>query len=472
MSEKIKKKNETKFKGVNTYVLLFTLLIIVALLTYIIPAGKFELFKDPNTGRMLTDPQSYHRVDKNPASFFDMFRAIQRGMVAGANIIFFIFIISGSVQIINATGAINAGILKLTEKFKGREKYLIPIFMVVFSFTGAFLGFSEENLVFIPLAVSLSRYLGYDGIVGICISYLATQVGFLSGLMNPFNVGVAHGIAELPMFSGIGFRILIYIVYMLVTAWYVMRYAEKVKKNPESSLVSNIVFDNEKFVDLSNVEAELTTRHKIIYFGFIIAVFAILYGAFNYGWYVADISAVFLILGIGAGLICRFSFTKIADEFIAGAKGIVFGALIVGFARAIYIIMEESFIMDSIINFLVGGIGIFPGATAIVGIFIIQWFINILVPSATGQAAISMPIFVPVADMLNITRQTSVIAFQLGDGINNSIIPTSSTLLAACTMADVPYHIWVKFLWRLTLIWSVIGAGLCILANVINLGPF
>lgn len=470
MNEKSKK--EVRFKGINTYVLLFTLLLIGVILTYVIPAGKFDLVQDPETGRMLADPQSFHYVEKNPASFFDLFRSIPKGMVSGASIIFFIFIIAGSVQIINATGAINAGILRLTQRFKGREKYLIPIFMIVFSITGAFLGFSEENLVFVPLAVSLARYLGYDGIVGICISYLATQVGFLSGIMNPFNVGVAQGIADLPLFSGIGFRIIIWALYMLVTAWYVMRYAEKVKKNPESSMVFNIKSDSDKFVDLSNIEVELTIRHKTIYVGFLIAIFSILYGAYNYGWYVADIAAVFLIFGIISGLICKFSFTKIADEFVAGAKGIVFGALIVGFAKAIYIVLENASVLDTVVSWLVNGIGIFPAALSIIGIFIIQWFINLLVPSATGQAAISMPIFVPVADMLNISRQSSVVAFQLGDGINNSIIPTSSTLLAACTMADVPYHIWVKFLWKLTLIWSVLGAGLALIASMIQLGPF
>ncbi len=470
MSEATKK--EKGFKGINTYVLLFSVLIIVAILSHIIPAGKFEFVEDPKTGRELVDPESFQYVEKSPATIFDVFRAIPLGMVDGAKIIFFIFIISGAIQIVNATGAINAGILKIVEKFEGKEKYLIPIFMIVFSFTGAFLGFSEENLVFVPLAVSLAHHLGYDGIVGICISYLATQVGFFSGMMNPFNVGVAHGIADLPLFSGIGFRFLIWAIYMIVTSWYVMSYAEKIKKNPELSIVADIKHDNNKFTDFSNVDAELTGKHKLIYIVFIIGVIAILYGTYNFGWGVVDIAAVFLIVGLISGLIERFSFSKIADEFVAGAKGIVFGALIVGFAKAIYVIMEQTMILDTIINWLVKGIGIFPASISVLGLYIIQWFLNILVPSATGQAAISMPIMVPIADMLGINRQVSVVALQLGDGINNSIIPTSSTLLAACTIADVPYDRWVKFLWKLTLIWTGIGAILLLIANAIPLGPF
>ena len=172
MSEKVVKKENKAFKSINTYVLLFSLIVIATILTYVVPAGEFNRVEDPNTGRMLADPESFHYIEKNPATFFDMFKAIPDGLVDSAKIIFFIFVISGVVQIINATGAINAGLLRLTQRFRGREKFLLPIFMIFFSFTGAFLGFSEENIVFTPLAVSVAKYLGYDGVVGMCISYL------------------------------------------------------------------------------------------------------------------------------------------------------------------------------------------------------------------------------------------------------------------------------------------------------------
>ena len=472
MSETTKKENKEGFKGINTYILLFSILIIITILTYIIPAGSFDFIEDAKTGRNLVDPESFHYVEKNPATIFDMFKAIPLGMIDGARIIFFIFIIAGAIQIVNATGAINAGILKITKRYEGREKYLIPIFMIVFSLTGAFLGFSEENLVFVPLAVSLALHLGYDGVVGICISYLATQIGFFSGMMNPFNVGVAHGIADLPLFSGIGFRFLIWAIYMIVTSWYVVSYAEKIKKNPELSIVADIKNDDDQFIDFSKIDVELTGKHKLIYLVFFVGVITILYGTYKFGWGVVDIASVFLIVGLISGLIGRFSFTRIADEFVAGAKGIVFGALIVGFAKAIYVVMDQTMILDTIINWLVSGMGVFPVSIAVLGIFVIQWFLNILIPSATGQGAVSMPIMVPIADMLGINRQVAVVAFQLGDGINNSIIPTSSTLLAACTIANVPYNRWFKFLWKLTLIWTGIGAILLIIANSIPLGPF
>jgi len=474
MTEKnLKPKKEKKpFKTINTYVLLSCIIIVIAILTYVVPAGQFERVEDAATGRMLADPDSFHYIEKNPATVFSVFKAIPQGMVDSAKIIFFIFIISGAIQIVNATGAINSGLLKLTKNFEGRESMLIPIFMIFFSFTGAFLGFCEENIVFIPIAVSVARYLGYDAIVGICISYLSAEVGFFAGMMNPFNVGIAQGIAGLPMFSGIGFRFFIWAVFMLVTAIYVMRYAAKIKKNPELSLVADIMHDEEKFVDLSTIDVNFTLGHKLIYGVFVVAIISIMYGAFKLGWYVEDIAAVFLIVGLVSGMIGRLSFTQIAEEFVAGAKSIAFGALMVGFAKAIYLIMSNSMILDTLINGSVGILGIIPPSFAIMGLFIIQWFINIPITSSTGLAAIAMPILIPIADMLKINRQVTVVAFQLGDGINGSILPTSGVLLAVCSVAGVPYDRWFKFMWKLTLIFTVMACIVLGIANAIPLGPF
>lgn len=472
MSEKVVKKENKAFKSINTYVLLFSLIVIATILTYVVPAGEFNRVEDPNTGRMLADPESFHYIEKNPATFFDMFKAIPDGLVDSAKIIFFIFVISGVVQIINATGAINAGLLRLTQRFRGREKFLLPIFMIFFSFTGAFLGFSEENIVFTPLAVSVAKYLGYDGVVGMCISYLATQIGFCAGMMNPFSVGVAQGIAGLPMFSGIGFRFFIYAVLMIVSGIYVIRYAERVRKNPKTSLVYGIEVDESKFVDLSSVDVKLTAGHKVIYLLFLAALVVILYGGYNLGWYVNEISAVFIILGILAGIIGGLKPKKIADEFINGAKGITFGALIVGFAKAVYLIMDNAKILDTMINGIVRMLDIFPASITVIGLFIVQWFINFIITSSTGLAAIAMPILIPIADMLKINRQVTVVAFQLGDNINGSILPTSSTLLATCAIAGVPYDKWFKFMWKLTLIWTALACIILAIAHAINLGPF
>ena len=291
-------------------------------------------------------------------------------------------------------------------------------------------------------------------------------------MMNPFSVGVAQGIAGLPMFSGIGFRFFIYAVLMIVSGIYVIRYAERVRKNPETSLVYGIEVDESKFVDLSSVDVKLTAGHKVIYLLFLAALVVILYGGYNLGWYVNEISAVFIILGILAGIIGGLKPKKIADEFINGAKGITFGALIVGFAKAVYLIMDNAKILDTMINGIVRMLDIFPASITVIGLFIVQWFINFIITSSTGLAAIAMPILIPIADMLKINRQVTVVAFQLGDNINGSILPTSSTLLATCAIAGVPYDKWFKFMWKLTLIWTALACIILAIAHAINLGPF
>lgn len=325
------------FKGFNTFVILFTILLIVSLLTYIVPAGQYEMVEDPNTGRQVVDPDSFHYVDKNPVSLFNIFKSIPKGMSAASNIIFFIFIISGSIQIIRATGAIDAGIVSLVKSMSGREKLILPILMIIFSLTGAFLGFSEENLVFIPLVIALVKQLGYDSVVAICVSYLACQVGFMAAMMNPFNVGVAQGIAQLPLYSGIEFRFVVWIVFLIVTGWYVLSYAEKVRANPSLSIVADVPEAEDSSASTSiDFEAKLEGYHKLIYLVFVSGIVWMIYGVYKHGWGMQDIAAAFLIIGIISGFIGKLTPSKIAQEFISGAKGIVSGALVVGVARAIY----------------------------------------------------------------------------------------------------------------------------------------
>ena len=227
----VNKVTNRTFKLPHTYVLIFCIILIAALLTYIVPAGEYARVQDPNTGKTVVDPNSFTRVEKNPVNLFEVLTAVPRGMMAAAQITFFIFIVAGSFQIITSTGAIEAGIYKVANMLRGKEQLMIPIFMFLFSLTGAFLGFAEENIVFIPVAISLARALGYDAIVGMSLVSIGGAVGFNAGIMNPFTVGIAQGIAELPMFSGIDLRLIIWIVFLIISVYYVMRYAKKLKTN-------------------------------------------------------------------------------------------------------------------------------------------------------------------------------------------------------------------------------------------------
>ncbi len=472
MTEKTKVTNKT-FKIPHTYVLIFCIVIIAALLTYIVPAGEYARVEDPNTGRTVVDPNSFTKVERNPVNPFEVLTAVPRGMIAAAQITFFIFIVAGSFQIITSTGAIEAGIYKVANMLRGKELLLIPIFMFLFSLTGAFLGFAEENIVFIPVAISLARALGYDAIVGMSLVTLGGAVGFNSAMMNPFTVGIAQGIAELPLFSGIGLRFIIWLVLLAVSIYYVMRYAMKIKDKPELSIIAEVELEERKnsTFDIGE-DKKLLPSHYLVFLVLAAGLATIVYGVYKFGWYINEIAGVFLGMGIISGFIGKIGPNKMAQEFINGARGIVFGALVVGIARTILIVLQDGLILDSIIYYLASLISGLPKALAAVGMFIIQSLINFVIPSGSGQAATTMPIMVPLADILGISRQTAVLAFHFGDGFSNTFTPTASTLMASLSIAKIAYDKWLKYYAKLFFIWSLIGAIFMIIATVINHGPF
>lgn len=472
MVDKTRVTNRT-FKIPHTYVLVSCIIIIAALLTHIVPAGEYARIEDPNTGKTVVDPNSFTKVEGNPVNPFEVLSAVPRGMMAAAQITFFIFIVAGSFQIITSTGAIEAGIYKVVSMLRGKEQLLIPIFMFIFSLTGAFLGFAEENIVFIPVAISLARALGYDAIVGMSLVTLGGAVGFNSGIMNPFTVGIAQGIAELPLFSGIGLRIIIWIVFLSVSVYYVMRYAKKIKDRPELSIIADVELEERKnkTVDLTE-EKTLSPSHYLVFLTLAAGLAIIVYGVYEFGWYINEIAAVFLGMGLISGAIGRINPNQMAQEFINGARGIIFGALVVGIARTILIVLQDGIILDSIIYGLASVISGLPKTLSAVGMFIVQSLINFVIPSGSGQAATTMPIMVPLADILGLTRQTAVLAFHFGDGFSNTFTPTASTLMASLSIAKISYDKWLKYYGKLFLIWALMGAVFMVIAVIINYGPF
>lgn len=394
-------------------------------------------------------------------------------MKDAASIAFFILIVSGSFQIVHATGTIEAGIYKTAKALKGKEQALVPIFMFLFSLTGAFMGFAEENLVFIPIAIALSRACGFDALVGVSLVTIGGAIGFNAAMMNPFTVGIAQGIAELPLLSGMGMRFAVWVVVGIVSVVYVMRYAKKVRANPQLSLVASLEIEDAKegSFDFSK-EPKLTIRHKLVLLTLICGFIAIVYGVYKWGWYFNELVAVFIGIGIIAGFVSRITPSTMAEEFIIGAKSIVYGALVVSIARAILVIMQDSLILDTVVFGLSNIISYLPKSLAAVGMYLTQVVINFFVPSGSGQAAATMPIMVPLADVLGITRQTAVLVYQFGEGFSNTIIPTASTLMAMLAIANIPYETWVRYFWILFVIWLVIGTVFIIVATNISYGPF
>ncbi|WP_312811659.1 YfcC family protein [Sedimentibacter sp.] len=469
MEKNIEKKK--RFRIPHTYALLFLVIVLVAVLTYVIPAGEFDRAVDPATDRIFVVPDTYHSVEGNPLSFFDVFKAIPKGMENSGYIIFFVLMIGGSFGILQSTGAIDSGIVEVVKRMKGKEKAVIPIVMFIFSLAGAILGSAEEMLPFYPIVISLALALGFDTLTGTAMVLLGAGAGFAGAFLNPFTVGIAQGIAGLPLFSGIGFRLIAYTIILSVTIIYVYRYANKIQKNPELSVTyeEDMIKHKEfKFND----EVEFTARHKLVMLILVAGLCVLGFGVVKLGFYITELTAIFLIIGIFSGIAGGLSIDKIAQEFINGAKELVYGALVIGLATSIMVVMQEGKIMDTIIYSLAGLVQGLPPSLSSIAMFIVQSFINFVIPSGSGQAAASMPIMAPMADLVGISRQSAVLAFQFGDGFSNVINPTSGYFMAAIAIGGIKWDKWAKWMLPLFLIWSLIGAILLAISVIIGYGPF
>ncbi len=375
-------------------------------------------------------------------------------------------------QIITATGAIEAAVSRFALKLRKYDVLMVPLIVIIFSILGGTIGMAEETIVFVPIGIALARALKYDAIVGTAMIMLGAACGFTSGFMNPFTVGVAQGIGELPLFSGIWLRLIVLAFMVIITSLYILRYAQKVKKDESLSIVRDLEEkERSTAIDLDNLP-EFKKEHYLVLLVFLAGLGVIIYGVFKLGWYITEIAATFLAMGVIGGLVGKLSPNQLSKEFVEGAKGIVFGALVVGIARGILVVMQDGFIMDSIIHALAITIQNLPKAISVLGMYIVQVIINFFIPSGSGQAAATMPIMIPLSDVLEINRQVAVMSYQFGDGFTNSIIPTSAPLMAVLSIAKIPYEKWVKFLWPLMLIWLGLGALFLIVANAINYGPF
>lgn len=460
-----------RFHVPHTYVILFSIIVLATIATYFIPAGVYDRIKDPNTGRTIVDVASFHSVDQSPVGLFDMFKAIPAGMIRAATIVFLVFIAGGAFTMITATGCIDAGIARVIHTFKDKDKVIIPLVMFLFSILGFTIGAAEELIPFIPIAIALSRGFGYDDIVGVAMVSTGGAIGFSGGMLNPFTVGVAQGIAELPLYSGLLFRSVFYVLFYIVGVWYVLRYAAKVKSDPTQSVLYGVERD---MIPLgTSVEMpKFTTNHKIQLLTLSVGIVWMVYGVIKFGWYMNEIGALFLLLAVIVSIIAKRGPSDMAKSFVQGARDICFGALVVGIARVILVVMEQGQIMDSIIHGLAMSINWLPNQITAVGMFVVNSIINFFIPSGSGQAATVMPIMAPLADVLGITRQVACLATNYGDAFSNQIIPTSGALLGVLAMAKVPYDRWFVYNWKLVVYWSILGAIAVFIGTIINLGPF
>ena len=418
----------------NTYVIIAALIVLCAVLTWFVPGGTYVTGEDGTL--------SYERVEAAPQTW-QVFSAIYHGFVKQAGIIIFILVVGGAFWLLNATGAVTAGISRFIARVGRRDKWVLVAITVLFSLAGAVFGMSEETIPFVGIVVPLVVSMGYDALMGMLIVYVASNIGFSAAFLNPFTVGIAQDMAGLPLFSGMGYRVFCWAVLTVLTALFVVIYAHRTRKAPAEA------------VRLEDIP--LTTRQGWILVVLLLTVIALIVGVTVWEWYLPEITALFLGMGIVCGIIAGFGANRIAEEFLAGAKDILSAALVVGFASGIIVILQDGHVVDSILHGMQEGLDGTGPVASLSAMYGIQALINFLIPSATAKAAITIPIMAPFADMVGVSRQAMVLAFQFGDGFTNMVTPTSGVLIAALAMARIPYAKWVKWIWKGVVALLVIG---------------
>lgn len=465
------KKEKKRIKAPHVFVILFVLILCAMIATYIIPAGHFERV-DLN-GRMIIDPTSFTYVESPPVSLLEALNSITTGMSDVVEIIAFLLIMGGAFNVIQSTDAIKLGIGKvvLATQKSSKDKLVIPALMLLFGIGGHIFGMAEETLPFISVMVILAISMGFDSITGAAIALVGACTGVSCSIMSPFTTGVAQTIAELPYMSGSGFRIGAYILMFAIASTYVMKYAYKVKKDPKASLVYEIDKNRNDTLDLNDM-GKLTGRHKVTLIIFFAMIGLIVYGVMKLSWGITQMTSTFLGASIIIAFIHNIGFNEYAQIFSEGLESLAVGATVVALSRAVLVILTAGNVIDTILYSASNALSHFPASISCLGIYIFQCLLNFLIPSGSGQAAVSIPILAPLADLIGVTRQTTVIAFQLGDAISNILIPVCGYFMAALSIAKIPYERWVKWILSLIGLQYLGGAVVVLVAHFVQVGPF
>lgn len=452
----------------HTFTIVFALIVFAAVLTWVVPAGEFlrETVDVNGSTREVVVNNSFHYTERAPQTW-QIFSALFNGFVDKADIIIFILMVGGAFWILNNSHAIDVGVMaflrwvKRLSRYKmvkklGVENIIITLVMLLFSLFGAVFGMSEETIAFVVVFIPLAIQMGYDSIVGVCMCYVAAHVGFAGAMLNPFTIGIAQGIADLPLFSGLEYRLFCWVVLTIIGIAFVLWYARKVKARPESSPVYKLD-DYWRSRMQSTEDSRLSVRQTLILILFFITIIALVLGVLKFGWYIEEISALFLAMGIIAGIIDRQGADNIAKLFLAGCKDILSAALVVGLASGIIFILRDGRVIDTILYGLTRSLAQVGDVASLGAMYVFQTLLNVVMPSGSAKAALTMPIMSQFADLIDVSRQTTVLAFQFGDGFTNMLTPTSGVLIGVLGMARIPYGTWLKWVWKFILALIVIG---------------
>lgn len=439
-------------KTPDSLIIVASILVLFTILTWIIPAGAYD--RELVGNRSFVVPGTYHEVEQSHQGIGALLQAPIHGFTSASEIIAFVLLVGGAFAMMTATGALDAflfRILKIARSKPSMKLWIIAILMCVFSIAGMTFGMSEETLVFVLLTIPLAKSMGYDSIVGMAIPFVGAGVGFAGAAFNPFTVGIAQGIAELAPFSGFGYRLAVGAVFTMIAILFVCRYASRIDSGKVKPFFGTSV--EHKEVE----EKELTLARSIILFLFLASLIAIIVGAIKLDWYIPEICALFLSLGVLSAIISKAGATKAVESFYEGVKAMIPAAIIIGLSKSILVVAEDGQIIDTMLFTVASSVEGLPKAVSVQLMFFIQGFINFFIPSGSGQAAITMPIMTPLSDILGISRQTAVLAYQFGDGLFNMVIPTSGVTMGILSIAGIPFNIWIKWIWKLMLILIIVS---------------
>lgn len=470
-------RKKSSFKLPHTLVLIYLLVIAVYILSLLVPSGEFKREEKTFQGqtKLITVPGTYTEIEKKLLGPEWLLIAPIRGFEDGALIIILIFIFGGAFSVLGRTGAIESGIQRLALFFSRNQrskKIVIPVLMVVFSLAGGVYGMAEESIPFVLIFIPLALSLGYDSIVGVAIPFLASAVGFAAAFFNPFTVGIAQGFSDLPLYSGLTYRLILWVIGTVIAIVFVVIYAEKIRKFPEKSPVYEI--DKARDYSAAKVKSKdlpWGPAQKIIIWVLLGGIALLIYGILVESWYMEEIAALFLGIGLISGFIGRIPPSEIASSFIAGAKDVMNVTLIIAGGRAILIILNEASVLDTILKFAAGIISAAPSIATAHMMFFTQAIINFFIHSGTAQAALTMPVMAPLSDLVGITRQTTVLAFQMCEVIN-PILPTSAVTMGVLGVARIPWEKWAKWFLPLMLILIVFSLISLVPPILMNWGPF
>ena len=470
-----------QFKVPHVYAIIFALMVIFAVLTWIVPSGSYQ--RQEVNGREVTVAGTYEQSEKTyideetgdevdlRQGVFDVLQAPTRGIQEAIEVVAFILIVGGSFQVITKTGAITSGMGRVVRRFKNKDILIIPIAMVLFALGGTSFGMAEETLPFFAIFMPIMMAMGFDSMTAFMVVFVGARTGYIASTINPFNVLIAQGILGIQGNPQLWLRMIAWVVLTAVAITWVVLYARRVKKNPESSITfeDDIAKKVEFAADESALDAEFTGRQKGVLAVFIAGMCLIIWGLVTQGWYMNEISAVFLAMGLLAGVIAGFSQDVIAQEFVAGIADFAFSAIVVGLARGILVIASDGMIIDTIRNALATGLGGIPAVLFTTLLYAVENLLAILVPSSSGLAALTAPIFGPLTELMGLNPEAAVWALSMGSATMSLICPTSAILVAGLGVCKIKLGQWWKTVWKFFLVVSLINIVFVAISGLIAL---